>query len=60
MARAAFPSFNSQQLNEKLALYYQRLEESGPPDVLIIGSSRALAGGLTPVASAERASRHGL
>lgn len=42
--QAAFSSFNSDQLNEKLALYYQRLEQSGPPDVLIVGSSRALRG----------------
>ncbi|MGB3202345.1 MAG: hypothetical protein WBA99_15680 [Nodosilinea sp.] len=42
--RATFPTFNSQQMNEKLALYYQRLEQSGPPDVIIVGSSRALRG----------------
>ncbi|NEQ44480.1 MAG: DUF1574 domain-containing protein [Leptolyngbya sp. SIOISBB] len=39
-----YPSFQSQQMNEKLALYHQRLAESGPPDVLVIGSSRALRG----------------
>ncbi len=38
------PSFRSQQLDEKLALYRQIVEQSGPPDVLIIGSSRALRG----------------
>ncbi|NJR57765.1 MAG: hypothetical protein HC769_02200, partial [Cyanobacteria bacterium CRU_2_1] len=37
-------SFNSRQLNDKLKLYYRVLEESGPPDVMIIGSSRALRG----------------
>jgi len=47
--RASFPTFNSQQMNEKLALYYQRLEQSGPPDVMIVGSSRALRG-VDPVA----------
>ncbi|WP_052050745.1 hypothetical protein [Leptolyngbya sp. KIOST-1] len=47
--RAEFPSFNSQQMNEKLALYHQRLEQSGPPDVIIVGSSRALRG-VDPVA----------
>jgi hypothetical protein len=47
--RAAFPTFNSQQMNEKLALYYQRLEQSGPPEVMIVGSSRALRG-VDPVA----------
>lgn len=46
---AAFPTFNSQQLNEKLALYQQRLEESGPADIMIVGSSRALRG-VDPVA----------
>jgi hypothetical protein len=39
-----YPSFNSQQLDEKIALYHQEWEMSGPPDVLIIGSSRALRG----------------
>ncbi|MFQ4140370.1 DUF1574 domain-containing protein [Nodosilinea sp. PGN35] len=47
--QAAFSSFNSDQMNEKLALYYQRLEQSGPPDVMIVGSSRALRG-VDPVA----------
>ncbi|NEZ59217.1 SGNH/GDSL hydrolase family protein [Adonisia turfae] len=39
-----FPSFTSQQLNEKLALYDWRVAKEGPPDVLIFGSSRALRG----------------
>jgi len=47
--RATFNSFNSDQLNEKLALYYQHLEQSGPPAVMIVGSSRALRG-VDPVA----------
>jgi hypothetical protein len=38
------PTFNSRQLDEKLQLYYQYLEKSGTPDVLIVGSSRALRG----------------
>jgi hypothetical protein len=38
------PTFNSSQLDQKLALYYAHLAESGPPDVLIVGSSRALRG----------------
>jgi hypothetical protein len=46
---AVFPTFNSQQLNEKLALYQQRVEESGPADIMIVGSSRALRG-VDPVA----------
>ncbi|NJL46179.1 MAG: DUF1574 domain-containing protein, partial [Leptolyngbyaceae cyanobacterium SM2_5_2] len=44
-----FSTFNSQQLNEKVALYRQRLETSGPADVMIVGSSRALRG-VDPVA----------
>ncbi|MGF1673003.1 MAG: DUF1574 family protein [Rivularia sp. (in: cyanobacteria)] len=44
-ARSPFPSFNARQLDEQLALYKQRLLKNGaPPDVLIIGSSRALRG----------------
>ncbi|MBD2067837.1 DUF1574 domain-containing protein [Leptolyngbya sp. FACHB-671] len=39
-----YPTFNSQQFDQKIALYHQRLVESGPPDVLVIGSSRALRG----------------
>ncbi|MEA5617724.1 DUF1574 domain-containing protein [Cronbergia sp. UHCC 0137] len=49
-ARSPMPTFNSRQLDEQLALYKQRLAISGkPPDVLIIGSSRALRG-VDPVA----------
>ncbi len=44
LSNSPYPSFQSQQLDEKLALYHERLQESGPPDVLIIGSSRALRG----------------
>ncbi|MEL7331462.1 MAG: DUF1574 domain-containing protein [Cyanobacteria bacterium J06560_2] len=44
LAGSRLPSFRSQQLDEKLALYRQLVERSGPPDVLIIGSSRALRG----------------
>ncbi|MHC5732907.1 MAG: hypothetical protein ACYTXY_54505, partial [Nostoc sp.] len=44
-ARSQIPSFNVRQLDEQLALYKQRLAKTGsPPDVLIIGSSRALRG----------------
>lgn len=44
LSYSPYPSFRSQQMDEKLALYHQRLAESGPPDVLVIGSSRALRG----------------
>ena len=46
---APFSTFNSQQLNEKLALYQQRLDNSGPANIMIVGSSRALRG-VDPVA----------
>ncbi len=39
-----YPSFNNPLFNEKLALYRQRVAEEGPPDVLVLGSSRALRG----------------
>ena len=48
-ARSPNPSFNNPLLDEKLALYQQRLLQSGPPDILIIGSSRALRG-VDPIA----------
>ncbi len=44
LADATLPSFRSQQLDEKLALYQRQVAQSGPPDVLVIGSSRALRG----------------
>jgi hypothetical protein len=41
----SYPSFNNPLLNEKIALYHNYLREHGaPPDVMIIGSSRALRG----------------
>jgi hypothetical protein len=39
-----FSTFNSRQLDEKIQIYHRYLEEYGPPDVLIVGSSRALRG----------------
>jgi len=39
-----FPNFNNPQLDEKLAIYQKQVEEKGPPDILIIGSSRAMRG----------------
>ncbi|MGB3208281.1 MAG: hypothetical protein WBB28_25130 [Crinalium sp.] len=38
------PSFNNSLLDQKLALYQQICAESGTPDILIVGSSRALRG----------------
>lgn len=45
-ARSQLPSFNNRLLDEKLALYQQRLLQRGgvPPEVLIVGSSRAMRG----------------
>ncbi len=39
-----FPSFHSQRLDEQLAQYTAYLADHGPPDVLILGSSRSLQG----------------
>ncbi|NES02463.1 MAG: DUF1574 domain-containing protein [Okeania sp. SIO2F4] len=40
-----YPTFNSTQLDEQLIRYQQYLEvEKKPPDILIVGSSRALRG----------------
>ncbi|WP_099239258.1 hypothetical protein [Synechococcus sp. BDU 130192] len=44
-----YPSFDNPLLDEKLALYQKRIAKNGVPDVLIIGSSRALRG-LDPLA----------
>lgn len=58
-ARSNLPSFNATQLDEQLALYKQRLATDGkPPDVLIIGSSRALRG-VDPVALSKALSTQG-
>ncbi len=58
-AREQIPNFNTRQLEEQLALYRQRLLKTGkPPNVLIIGSSRALRG-IDPVALSQAlASQH--
>jgi hypothetical protein len=40
-----YPTFNSRQIDEKLALYQQYMAENGgAPEVLVVGSSRALRG----------------
>ncbi|MFM7368987.1 MAG: DUF1574 domain-containing protein, partial [Sphaerospermopsis kisseleviana] len=58
-ARSNLPSFNARQLDEQFALYKQRLATDGkPPDVLIIGSSRALRG-VDPVALSKALSTQG-
>ena len=44
LAASPYPTFISRQLDEKMAMYHQRIQEEGPPDILIVGSSRALRG----------------
>lgn len=44
-----FPTFNSQQLDRQLQLYLEYVDRHGPPDILIVGSSRALQG-VDPIA----------
>ncbi|MDX2213277.1 MAG: hypothetical protein SFY66_08315 [Oculatellaceae cyanobacterium bins.114] len=39
-----FPTFNSQRLDQQIRIYAHYLATSGPPDVLIVGSSRSLQG----------------
>ncbi|WP_017715445.1 hypothetical protein [Kamptonema formosum] len=39
-----YPSFNSRQLDGQVAIYQKYLEEVGKPDIMIVGSSRALRG----------------
>jgi hypothetical protein len=58
-ARSQMPSFNARQLDEQLALYKQRLATDGkPPEVLVIGSSRALRG-VDPVALSQSLATQG-
>ncbi|WP_353931404.1 DUF1574 domain-containing protein [Okeanomitos corallinicola TIOX110] len=58
-ARSQMPSFNARQLDEQLALYQQRLATTGKvPEVLVIGSSRALRG-VDPVALSQSLATQG-
>ncbi len=43
-SRLNYPTFNSNVLDEQLGLYLSYIETIGRPDVLIVGSSRALQG----------------
>lgn len=43
-APTAFPSFNSQQLDRQVQRYVTYVKQYGVPDILIVGSSRALQG----------------
>jgi hypothetical protein len=51
-------SFNAPQMDEKLALYRQYVAQSGVPDVMVLGSSRALRG-VDPVALQEALAAQG-
>ncbi|PAX52936.1 DUF1574 domain-containing protein [Brunnivagina elsteri] len=58
-ARNQTPTFNARQLDEQFALYRQRLQKNGTtPDILIIGSSRALRG-IDPVALSKALATQG-
>ena len=43
-SRSPYPTFNAPQLDEKFVLYRQYVAQYGAPDVLIVGSSRAMRG----------------
>lgn len=51
-------SFNAPQMDEKIALYRQYVAQSGVPDVMVLGSSRALRG-VDPVALQEALAAQG-
>ncbi|MEP0918364.1 hypothetical protein NC981_16160 [Leptolyngbya sp. DQ-M1] len=48
-SRSPYPTFNAPQIDEKFVLYRQYVAQYGAPDVLIVGSSRAMRG-VDPVA----------
>ncbi len=54
-----FPSFNSSRLDQQVQLYASYLKTYGVPDVLIVGSSRALQG-VDPVVLQEALSGQGI
>lgn len=53
-----YPSFNSQQLDRQLQLYTRYLAQFGKPDILIVGSSRALQG-VDPIALQQSLAKRG-
>jgi hypothetical protein len=54
----AYPTFNSQQLDRQLRIYLTYLAEFGPPDILIVGSSRSLQG-IDPATLQQALAQHG-
>ena len=59
LARSPYSNLSSPQLNERLALYQQYVSAYGVPDVLVVGSSRALRG-IDPSALQEDLTQKGL
>ncbi len=57
-AASPYPSLNAAQLDERLALYQQYVAQFGVPDVLVVGSSRALRG-VDPSALQENLTQQG-
>ncbi|MGI0484765.1 hypothetical protein ACN4EK_04950 [Pantanalinema rosaneae CENA516] len=53
-----FPSFNSEQFDRQVQLYLNYLAEQGTPDILIVGSSRALQG-VDPLVLQETLAKRG-
>ncbi len=53
-----YPSLNAPQLDERLALYQQYVAQFGVPDVMVVGSSRALRG-IDPSALQENLTQQG-
>jgi hypothetical protein len=53
-----YPSLNAPQLDERLALYQQYVSQFGVPDVMVVGSSRALRG-IDPSALQENLTQQG-
>jgi len=54
-----FPTFNSGLLDQQIAFYSDYLLSNGPPDVMIVGSSRALQG-VDPTELQEALAQRGL
>lgn len=52
------PDFGSPRLNQQLALYWDYVAAGGPPDVLIVGSSRSLQG-IDPAVLAQTLAQQG-
>ncbi|NET34020.1 MAG: hypothetical protein F6K19_18695 [Cyanothece sp. SIO1E1] len=53
-----YPSFNSQVLDQQIVVYLSYVSAVGPPDVLIVGSSRGLQGVNPQVMEAVLATRN--